>query len=231
METLKTKKKQVPKAESDAGARKGKTKLKPSEVAQEDAAKAKTSRKKTSATKSKVAKSATAKKDEVQNVVGEARPVRRSKAEGTWGCYPKSISRIETIKHSAWYVRIYFQGAYVRKTFSDNVYGGKDVAFHEALKWRDEMERLMGKPRTDRSVRKKILSDNRVAGIHRRRLKDSKRGKTYYRDVYEVTWAPEPGKVWRTTVSVTKHGEEEAYRKALEVRREKERKYFGGTIS
>jgi hypothetical protein len=155
----------------------------------------------------------------------------KRKADGTWGIYPKSISRIETLKHSAWYVRIYFQGAYVRKTFSDKVYDGQGNALREALKWRDDMEKRMGKPRTERSVRKKTTVGDRTTGIYRRNMKGLKRGKTYFRDVYEVIWTPEPGKVSRTTISVTKYGEEEAYRMALAIRREKERQYFGGTIS
>lgn len=155
----------------------------------------------------------------------------KSKADGTWGQYPKSISRIETPKHCAWYVRIYFEGAYVRKTFSDSVYNGKEDALREALEWRDQMELRMGKPRTDRSVRKKTIVDDRVTGVRRRSMKDKKRGKSYLRDIYEVTWAPEPGKVWRTKVSVTKYGEEEAFRRAVEIRRQKEREYYGGTLS
>ena len=160
----------------------------------------------------------------------EAEKPRKSKADGTWGQYPKSISRIETLKHAAWYVRIYFQGAYVRKTFSDTVYDGKDNALQEALAWRDEMEKAMGKPRTDRSVRKKNVAEGQDIGIYRRKAKHVKRGRTYYRDIYEVTWAPEPGKVWRKTISVTKHGEEKALEMARAIRREKEREYFGGTI-
>ncbi|HVF85330.1 MAG TPA: hypothetical protein VM821_05065 [Abditibacteriaceae bacterium] len=155
----------------------------------------------------------------------------RSKADGTWGQYPKSISRIETPKHCAWYVRIYFEGAYVRKTFSDSVYNGKEDALREALEWRDQMELRMGKPRTDRSVRKKTIVDERVTGVRRRQMKDKKRGKSYLRDIYEVTWAPTPGKVWRTKVSVTKYGEEEAFRRAVEIRRQKEREFYGGVIS
>jgi hypothetical protein len=49
--------------------------------------------------------------------------------------------------------------------------------------------------------------------------------------VYEVTWSPAPGKVARTTVSVTKYGEEEAFRMARAIRREKERECFNGMIS
>ena len=157
--------------------------------------------------------------------------IKKPKSAGLVRRYPKSISRIETKKHCAWYVRIYYEGAYVRKTFSDTVYGGKENAFREALQWRDEMEKRMGKPRTERSVRKKTVVDDRVVGIHRRHLRDVKRGRIYFRDVYEVTWCPEPGKVARTTVSVTKHGEEEAFRMARAIRREKEREHFGGTIS
>ncbi len=127
-------------------------------------------------------------------------------------------------------MRIYFQGAYVRKTFSDTVYGGKDAAFQEALQWRDEMEKRMGKPRTERSVRKKTVVNGLEPGVYRRNARHVKRGRVYYRDVYEVTWTPEPGKVWRTTISVRKYGEEEALRMARELRREKEREFFGGTI-
>jgi hypothetical protein len=181
--------------------------------------------------KKAVTKQAEAKKAEVKKAKTAPTEKPETPVKERRGQYPKSISRIETPKHSAWYVRIYYQGAYVRKTFSDNVYGGKDVAFHEALQWRDEMEKRMGKPRTDRSVRKKTQTGEYATGIHRRRMKDMKRGRTYFRDVFEVTWCPEPGKVWRTTVSVSKHGVEEAYRKALEIRREKEKQYFGGVIS
>ena len=156
---------------------------------------------------------------------------RKSKADGTWGQYPKSISRIETLKHNAWYVRIFYQGAYVRKTFSDTIYGGKDNALVEAVAWRDEMEKQMGKPRTDRSVRKKNLAEDEYAGIHRRMLKaKNRKSKEYERDVYEITWSPEPGKVSRTTVSVSKHGEEKALEMAKAIRREKEREVFGKAI-
>lgn len=160
----------------------------------------------------------------------EDKKLPKSKADGTWGQYPKSISRIETQKHCAWYVRIYFEGAYVRKTFNDDLWGGKETALREALQWRDDMEQVMGKPRTERSVRKKTIFDDREIGIHRRTMKHKKRGKLYERDVYEVTWTPEPGKVSRTTVSVTKYGEEEALKKARAIRREKEKECFGGTI-
>lgn len=154
----------------------------------------------------------------------------RSKANGTWGKYPKSISRIETEKHCAWYVRIYYEGAYVRKTFSDTKYNGKDDALKEAIKWRDEMEAVMGKPRTERSVRKKTIVDERDTGIYRRNAKHIKRGRIYYRDIYEVVWSPAPGKLSRRTISVTKHGEEKALAMARAIRRQKEKEHFGGEV-
>ena len=155
----------------------------------------------------------------------------RSKAKGTWGIYPKSISRIETEKHNAWFVRVYFEGAFVRKTFSDLKYNGKDDALREAIAWRDEIESHMGKPRTERSVRKKTVVDERDTGIYRRNAKQLKRGKTYFRDIYEVVWSPAPGKLSRTTISVTKHGEERALEMARALRRQKEAEYFGGVVS
>jgi hypothetical protein len=173
------------------------------------------------------------KKSEKQLIeeIVEAEKIPKSKAAGTWGCYPKSISRIETLKHSAWYVRIYYGGAYVRKTFSDTVYGGKESALQEALMWRDEAEKQMGKPRTDRSVRKKVVAeDGRDIGIYRRQAKHVKRGRTYIRDIYEVIWTPESGKIARTTISVKKHGEEKALEMARAIRREKEQESYGGTI-
>lgn len=170
------------------------------------------------------------KKQKTDEAKANKTPARR-KADGSWGMYPKSISRIESEKNCAWYVRIHYGGAYVRKTFSDTVYGGREAAFREALKWRDDMEKRMGKPRTERSVRKKsVVHEGEDVGIRRRTAKHVKRGRTYYRDVVEVTWTPEPGKVARTNVSVTKHGLEEAMRRAREIRREKERKIYGGTV-
>jgi hypothetical protein len=154
----------------------------------------------------------------------------RSKAAGNWGVYPKSISRIETEDYCAWFVRIHYEGAYVRRTFNDNKFGGKEDAFKEALQWRDDMEKQMGKPRTDRTVQKKNVVDGRDIGIYRRKARHVKRGRIYYRDIYEVTWCPKPGKVWRKTISVTKHGEEEALRMARAIREEKEREMFGDTI-
>ena len=155
----------------------------------------------------------------------------RSKAKGTWGIYPKSISRIESEKYCAWFVRIYYQGAFVRKTFSDTNYNGRDDALREAIAWRDEIEAAMGKPRTDRSVRKKTVVDERDTGIYRRNAKHMKRGKIYYRDIYEVVWSPAPGKLSRRTISVTKHGEEQALEMARALRRQKEQEHFGGVVS
>ena len=48
--------------------------------------------------------------------------------------------------------------------------------------------------------------------------------------VYEVTWAPRPGKVSRTTVSVNKHGEDGAFLLALKIRRDKERELYGDVL-
>ncbi len=50
------------------------------------------------------------------------------------------------------------------------------------------------------------------------------------KNVYEVTWNPEPGRLCRTWVSIDEYGEEAAFRKACAIRREKEREMFGSVV-
>ena len=51
------------------------------------------------------------------------------------------------------------------------------------------------------------------------------------RNVYEVTWNPEPGRLKRTWVSIDEYGEEAAFRKACAIRREKEREMYGEVVA
>jgi hypothetical protein len=47
--------------------------------------------------------------------------------------------------------------------------------------------------------------------------------------VYEVTWSPAPGVIKRTSVAITKHGEQEALRRAIAIRQQKEAEVFAKT--
>jgi hypothetical protein len=131
------------------------------------------------------------------------------------------ISRIDQPDKNqhGWYVRVRFKGRGASKFFSDQRHGGEDQALAEARTWRDEKFEELGRPTTQRRVvklRKPNQGIRRVEGPHG--------------PVYEVTWAPIPGKVSRTTVSINRHGEDGAFLVALKIRRDKEREIYGRVL-
>lgn len=147
----------------------------------------------------------------------------------------KGISRIDReIKRThGWYVRVFYKGQQRVKFFSDMLYDGREGALAAALDFRDEAERELGKPRTDRPV---VTVSRRNAtgkiGVTRVRRKDrNRKGEVYLRDVYEITWCPRPNEIHRTSVSVRKYGEEEARKRAFMIRDNKEREIFGKVVS
>ena len=131
------------------------------------------------------------------------------------------ISRIDQAAKNqhGWYVRVRYRGEAASKFFSDRKWGGKSEALFEARDWRDSKFAEMGRPTTRRRV---VKLERPNQGIRR---VDGPHG-----PVYEVTWAPRPGKVSRTTVSVNKHGEDGAFLLALKIRRDKERELYGDVL-
>ncbi len=143
----------------------------------------------------------------------------------------KSISRIDTPskRTHGWYVRVYFNRTMHSKFFSDSLYGDSEAALEEAIRYRDEVERKVGKPRTDRHVvTASPRNQSGVIGVQRKiKRSRSRHGKMTECEVYEVTWNPEPNVIRRTSVSIDRYGEEEAFRRACTIRREKEREMYG----
>lgn len=141
----------------------------------------------------------------------------------------KSISRIDVDKKKmhGWYVRVYYKNKMHAKFFSDSRFDSKAEALEEAIKYRDALEKKLGKPRSERTV--VTLSPRNTSGVVgvRRRRKKSRRGKPEGYEVYEITWSPKPGVMRRTSVSIDKYGEEEALRRAIEIRKEKDREIYG----
>ncbi len=148
----------------------------------------------------------------------------------------KSITRMDYKKNKGWYVRVKFRGNEYRKYFGDNAWGGYDEAFEAAVEWRDEKELELGKPRTDRMVISNRKNGVGTNGIYKT-LKHT--GATYpdgsrqpnYSEVYAVSWSPEPGLRKATSFSVPKYGEEEARRKAIALRKQKEIDIYGQPIA
>jgi hypothetical protein len=137
----------------------------------------------------------------------------------------KNISRIDSKKKNmhGWYVRIFHNGKSHAKYFNDIKSGGKEEALQDAIEYRNQLEIDLGKPRTERYIIGAVHPNNNtgVPGVNRRITKQKKRGKWYSWDIFEVTWNPEPNKVSRTTVSIQKYGEEEAFRRACAIREQK----------
>jgi hypothetical protein len=130
----------------------------------------------------------------------------------------KNISRLDyTPKrmHGYW-VRIQWRGQKYAKFFSDHFYGDALAAIDAALEWRDNTERAIGKPRTERLVIGAARASNTgVVGV--RRLREN------YTEYFEATWVEETGKIGRTRFSIAKHGEKKALRYATKARQTHER--------
>jgi hypothetical protein len=143
----------------------------------------------------------------------------------------KSISRVDHApkRMHGWLVRVQFRGEQRSKFFGDKRHGGKQEALDAALAFRDQAEQQLGKPRTDRVV---VGVSSRcttgVQGVHRIiKTEQTASGGVSIRPVYEVTWSPAPGVIKRTSVAITKHGEQEALRRATEIRQQKEAEVLG----
>ena len=145
----------------------------------------------------------------------------------------KNVSRIDSPKKKlhGWYVRIQYKNQSFSKFFSDSRYGNRSAALEEAVEYRNQLEEKIGRPRTERLIIGNITSrpPTGVTGVRRIKRKEVKRGRRYIRDVYEITWNPEPGKLTRTTVSINKYGEEEAFRRACEIRKRKMQEIYEAT--
>jgi hypothetical protein len=149
----------------------------------------------------------------------------------------KSISRIDTAdkKMHGWYVRVWYKGKMHSKFFNDKFFNGTDDALKAAIEYRNELEEKIGKPRTNRVVvTNSPRNQTGVIGVNRVR-KQTGAYVPYtaipnYSDVYEVTWQEAPNTVRRTTISVAKYGEEEAFRRACAIRRQKEQQIYGHAI-
>lgn len=132
----------------------------------------------------------------------------------------KGISRLDSARAVGWFVRVSWHGEHVRKFFSDGVNGGKRKALQAALAFRDRTEKTLGKPRTDRNITGIARRSNTgLTGI-RKIMKDGQPS-------YDVSWSPEPGRLQRTSISITKHGNARALAMAKKLRADKERQIYG----
>jgi hypothetical protein len=128
----------------------------------------------------------------------------------------KNLTRIETSpKHRPGYlVRVTWAKKTYTKYFADAAYGDRLGSLAAAVEWRDQIEREVGKPRTNRPAIGVAYSNTGIVGISR----TTKAGKP----IYQVTWY-EDGKQRRRVFSIDLMGEQKALRAARKVRAEVDR--------
>lgn len=126
----------------------------------------------------------------------------------------KGITRIDhpAKRTFGYFVRVTWNKQRRSKFFSDSVYGDRLAALDAALEWRNEAEKELGKPRTERQVIGVSRTGTGIVGV-RRTVKDG-------REVYEATWR-DGNRIRRTSYSIAKHGE----RRALALARRAREKY------
>ncbi|HEX8833555.1 MAG TPA: hypothetical protein VF719_05110 [Abditibacteriaceae bacterium] len=185
------------------------------------AAPAKATAAKTTTAKATTAKAAPAKATtKAAAAAASAEPPKAAKKSGY-----KGISRIDSPKNKTygWYARVTSRGTTYSRFFSDSAHGGEEKALKKAVKARNEMEREVGKPRTDRVIMPpRATHTTGVTGVNR--IAKGPMGS------FEVTWSPEPNVIRRTTISIQKYGEAGAFQKAVRLRQQKERAVFGTVI-
>ena len=146
----------------------------------------------------------------------------------------KSISRIDQPhkRNHGWYVRVVFRRKIHSKFFSDACNGGRENALRRAVRYRNALEKSLGKPRTDRVIVGSSQRPGGIVGVVKKLGYERQRNGSIKRvPIYEVTWCPEPCKVALTSVSINKHGQRRAFERACAIRRQKEREIYGSGFS
>jgi hypothetical protein len=100
------------------------------------------------------------------------------------------------------------------KYFADAAYGDRLGSLAAAVEWRDQVEREVGKPHTNRPAIGVAYSNTGIVGVSR----TTKAGKP----IFQVTWY-ENGKQRRRVFSIDLMGEQKALRAARKARAEVER--------
>ena len=146
----------------------------------------------------------------------------------------KGVSRIDCPekKTVGWYVRVRLKNVTKSKFISDSIHGGKEAGLKVAVEWRNQLEQELGKPRTDWVVvGNNPRNTTGVPGVRRAIKKyKGKDGTIYLNEVYQVSWHAGREKKGQTCVSIKKHGELGAFRKACAIRRQKEEEMYGDVV-
>lgn len=147
----------------------------------------------------------------------------------------KNIARLDIpqSRTHGWQLQLMFQAKRYTKFFSDRLHGGREQALKAAIQFRDKIKTEFGIPTRRPTPIPNSRNKTGVIGIQRKYKQTGgiEDGHPQYREVFEVTWQFQPNKTGKTSVSIGKYGEEEAFRRAYEIRKAKEREFYGDELS
>lgn len=127
------------------------------------------------------------------------------------------IARIElaAVGTYGWQVRMQRRGEKVSRFFADRSYGTAADALHAARCWRDEQLDKWQQSETPRTCVTSARNASGVVGVSRVVVRAGN-GAAYF--FWQASWCPAPGQRQCVKFSIKKHGDEIAYRLAIEAR-------------
>lgn len=138
----------------------------------------------------------------------------------------KGISRIDSQNTHGWFVRKYHQGRTISKFFSDSRYQSQSQALAAAQSYRAKLDEKYPAPAsTAFRVAAQKNSSTGVVGVSETFMRSRNGRKT---PCFTVTWRPEKGVSRTKKFSINAYGRDEAFRRAVEFRREREAEMLAG---
>lgn len=128
-----------------------------------------------------------------------------------------AITRMERAESSTfgWQVRLQRRGMRYAKYFADRGHGGSDASLAAARIWRDRLLKTFAEDDRARVCSRSARNSSGVVGVSKVTI-TGPNGVTYY--FWQATWSPAPGQRRSIRFSVKKHGEEEAFKLAVQAR-------------
>ncbi|MDB6079625.1 MAG: pathosis-related transcriptional factor and protein [Akkermansiaceae bacterium] len=131
-----------------------------------------------------------------------------------------AIARIDLPSASThgWQVRLQRRGVKYGKYFADRSCGGQQESYELARRWRDDlMSRVEEEENAARICSRSARNSSGVVGVSKVAV-SAPNGATYF--FWQATWCPAPGERRCVKFSVKRHGEKQAFKLAVEARRE-----------
>lgn len=141
--------------------------------------------------------------------------------------YP-GVSRIDSKHTHGWYVRVYANGGvFTSKLFSDRLYGGKQLALNNAIKFRDhnkmvaELHKREGRNPNRKLFYTKAPKNNHSGVVGVNEVKTTIRGRQVH--YFQATWSADNKACSRKFYVSKKRNREEAEKQAVKLRKQKEK--------